>query len=62
MSTRQPHTAHEYRQLAVLARRDPRTVKAAYEGRTSEMVADGVRDAAARLGFTPPPPSEEIDG
>jgi hypothetical protein len=38
----------------VRARRDPRTVVAAYEGRARDMGAAAIADAARELGFLPP--------
>jgi hypothetical protein len=51
-------SAHDIRRLAVEARRDPRTVKAAIEGRARELATLDVREAAQRLGIELPPREE----
>ncbi len=42
---------HEIRQIAVEARRDPRTVVAVVNGTATDLSAMAVREAAARLGI-----------
>lgn len=49
-------TAYEFRCLAVASHRDPRTVKAAYLGRSIRSASlAAVVDAARRLGLPLPP-------
>jgi hypothetical protein len=48
-------SAHQIRQLAVAAQRDPRTIVNAYRGTARGVALASVRDAALALGLPVPP-------
>ena len=47
-------SSFDIRRLAVEAHRDPRTVRAALEGRASPLATSAVQEAAKRLGIELP--------
>lgn len=56
VQSRLPTTPHDVRAIAVEAGRDPRVVQSAYEAqRVSANARAAIANAAARLGFAPPP-------